>query len=592
MRYLAVAVFALSIASTSFGQDAPTFIRAAAGGDLAVVKEYIKQGGDVNATAFGGATALVAASQEGQSDVVDFLLANGAQPNDDALMLASYRGHSLIVSKLLGRKCNPNAANSDGVTVLMHAAASGDLATVQLLLRQGVDVDVKSKTGLTAHGIAQKAQHIGVAKLIWALESGQRETIFGAIARGDREKVERLISQGADISSQGPDKATPLHLAAMLGHSGILADLVSAGAKADTKDRDGRTPLMEASSNGHKDVVAQLLRTGSAMIDAATSRSDKEDGAARTFAYTSIAKDEATQHGATGLFLATQAGHAEAVKLLLDAGANPSIVSQGGATPLYMACDHGHMAIARLLIEHKADVSAATKYGWPPLFAASQRGHVDVVKLLLQSGADVNATGQMLEVPQTVRGPGDMQMRPVKNVTALYIAALSGHADVVEFLLAKGARADVKASNGETPVDAASRIDSEEIKQLVEGRDREPAANATPAEVVERYLAATAKLDTTAANTFLSKDCKQDIVVEIKANANSGWRFDPKQSKVTLKGTANGTATVVANMVHDGGGTFMGLRREFSLIREDGNWRISSMTPPPATAGPGVQPLR
>lgn len=116
----------------------------------------------------------------------------------------------------------------------------------------------------------------------------------------------------------------------------------------------------------------------------------------------------------------------------------------------------------------------------------------------------------------------------------------------------------------------------------------------TPANVVELYLAAAAKLDVEKTRSFLAARCDQDIIAEIKANAASGWRFDPKQSTISSKATdkETGTATVIADMVHDGGGTFMAKKREFSLILEKGVWKISGMTPPPASSGPGVRPLR
>ena len=90
------------------------------------------------------------------------------------------------------------------------------------------------------------------------------------------------------------------------------------------------------------------------------------------------------------LFAASRGGHAEVVRLLLEAGARTSQGNCEGDTPLHAASAHGLVEVVRLLLEAKAD-SSSNSLGLTPLHMASQRGHLETVRLLLPPKA---ANGQ------------------------------------------------------------------------------------------------------------------------------------------------------------------------------------------------------
>ncbi len=133
--------------------------------------------------------------------------------------------------------------------------------------------------------------------------------------------------------------------------------------------------------------------------------------------------------GLTPLHQASNAGNADAVKLLLEIGANPNSVQQpkGLATPLHLASENGHTAVVKLLLDAKADVDPVDALKATPLVYASKKGHVDIIKLLLSAGADVNAPAIMLGTPIT-------------------IAAREGQVDAVKILLKAGAVVNIKFS--------------------------------------------------------------------------------------------------------------------------------------------------
>ena len=61
-------------------------------------------------------------------------------------------------------------------------------------------------------------------------------------------------------------------------------------------------------------------------------------------------------------------------------------------TPLHLASQEGHLQIAKLLIETgRADVNAIDKWRRTPLHLASEFGHVEIVQLLVNHGAKLNA---------------------------------------------------------------------------------------------------------------------------------------------------------------------------------------------------------
>ena len=144
-------------------------------------------------------------------------------------------------------------------------------------------------------------------------------------------------------------------------------------------------------------------------------------------------------------------GNAEEVRSLLSAGVNPNHerAYQGyydntplfhtdelGWTPLHYAAFRGHRDVVRLLLDAGANPSKADAVGWTPLRSAAFRGHKDVVQLFLERGADPNKADKYGHAP-------------------LHLAAGVGHKDMVQLLLEKGADPNKADSGGMTPLSIA-----------------------------------------------------------------------------------------------------------------------------------------
>jgi len=141
--------------------------------DPGLVKLLLAHGASLVAVDNTGLTPLGIAAQNGKVKGAATLVAAGdevnapvAKGNYTPLMLASISGSSEIVTNLLGRGAQVNAANPGGVTALMIAAANDHPNIVELLLRSGADINARSQDGRTALDIAQTKNNENMVKML------------------------------------------------------------------------------------------------------------------------------------------------------------------------------------------------------------------------------------------------------------------------------------------------------------------------------------------------------------------------------------------------------------------------------------------
>lgn len=87
------------------------------------------------------------------------------------------------------------------------------------------------------------------------------------------------------------------------------------------------------------------------------------------------------QNGETALHRASEAGILDAVKLLLEHGANVNATDNYGNTPLHFACGCGWTNIVALLLDHNPDLNLIDDYGNTALDCAKRNNWNDVVAL-------------------------------------------------------------------------------------------------------------------------------------------------------------------------------------------------------------------
>jgi ankyrin repeat protein len=139
--------------------------------------------------------------------------------------------------------------------------------------------------------------------------------------------------------------------------------------------------------------------------------------------------------GATPLSRAVEGGDVEVARLLLAKGANPNI-SDMGLTPFLLAAGVGP--------------GSRGGTGLAAQGAAGGAANTALMDLLLEHGADINAqiTGTKTYSMRVSRAPSSNE-----SLSALHVAAQTGRADLVKYLLEKGANPSIVDAEGRKPID-------------------------------------------------------------------------------------------------------------------------------------------
>jgi ankyrin repeat protein len=205
------------------------------------------------------------------------------------------------------------------------------------------------------------------------------------------------------------------------------------------------------------------------------------------------AVNPAGQYGGwTALHEAAKRGQSDAVRLLLDHGADPNAREAGDNTyPLHWAAAHGHVEIARALLDAGGDVHGfGDDHEWDTIGWATgglpAEGSLDVVALLVERGArhhifsaisvgDLNLIQKLVE-----ENPDALDRRTSRHEqrqTALHFAIEKGRYDILELLIELGADLEAGDASGQTALGMAMlRGDREAMTRL-------HAAGAKPPEV-------------------------------------------------------------------------------------------------------------
>ena len=145
------------------------------------------------------------------------------------------------------------------------------------------------------------------------------------------------------------------------------------------------------------------------------------------------------------LHIVIRKGDLEAVRNLLETGADVNATGNELFYPLHIAVSQGYMDIVKLLLEHQAQVNVKDSYDSTPLHIAVLKGHTDIIKLLIVYGADVNAKTKN------------------NKITPLHIAVATGQEETTNYLIDHGADVNAKISNGEKPLHLALKQDDFQI---------------------------------------------------------------------------------------------------------------------------------
>jgi ankyrin repeat protein len=240
------------------------------------------------------------------------------------LFAAAAKGHADVIQVLIAHGADIRARDDWGGTPLHRAAGEGQTRAAEVLLEAGADVNALDSYQRTP--LCWAVERDGTSRWSMPYPWDVNETVESTGV------VELLLLHGADPNVSDDTGGMPLHWAADRGSVGIARLLLAKGAKVDATMRSekwvarpaggastggpGQTPLHVAARRGDVPLLALLLAAGADPNKATTGPARVRD----------FQRDLGTMPpGTTPLHIASLIGDPDAVRVLLDAGANPNL---------------------------------------------------------------------------------------------------------------------------------------------------------------------------------------------------------------------------------------------------------------------------
>ena len=354
------------------GSDGRTALMFAAyNGHTDVVKLLLKAKADVKQANSDGQTALMFAEQKGHTEIKNLL--EFAERNHDLINLylrtAAHDGYRDVVKLWLEDGADVNQADSDGRTALMFAEQKEHTEIKNLLLEAGADDSAPNPSELE--------------KILGAIHEKNRALmnlyLRTAAKRGHTGVVELLLKNGAQVNQADSNGITALMIAAKHGNKKIVELLLKNGAQVNQADNHRWTALMFAAEDGNTDVVELLL---GASADAIRLNGRPRHDVVELLLGASADVNLVNYYKITALMIAAKQGHAKIVSLLLEKNATVNLTDYWGFTALHLAAKEGHAEIVELLLKEKAQVDLPNTDGITALHLAQLQGHNEIINLL------------------------------------------------------------------------------------------------------------------------------------------------------------------------------------------------------------------
>jgi ankyrin repeat protein/L-ascorbate metabolism protein UlaG (beta-lactamase superfamily) len=210
---------------------------AAEGGSVEVIRFLLDRGADVNAP-------------------------NVA--NETPLHYATGWCHLEAVRLLLERKADVSIATNEGDTPLHYLRFVGLREVAELLLENGADINARNNEGETFLGMAVNAGRPQLIDLAFErgakIEPGQgMRMLIDAAAAGNLALVDRILDNGVEVKAEGESGILLLHAAAQAGHSKLADELITKGADIRSLSPKGGTLLHSAARGDLLDLGKRLI---------------------------------------------------------------------------------------------------------------------------------------------------------------------------------------------------------------------------------------------------------------------------------------------------------------------------------------------
>lgn len=394
-------------------------------GDAEMMGLLLKAGADPKRTHPEGETPLMAASKSGSVAAVRLLLGHGVDVNaadtfqsQTALMWASAEGHVEVVDALLNAGADPNRKahvttitqrkNADhptgGFTALMWAGRNGEEDVVKRLVKGGADLNLKNGDGATATMVAIYNDRFDMAATLLGLGADVNDgSLYTAVEMRD-STTDQFAFDGSRLRVNHSNKTSNLDLIKLLLEHGADPNKPFAGQFHSTSmpnsDRFDNSPLFRAAIEADAEALKLLVAHGadlekspvSAAAAAAAPEAGEEDqavggrgrgnpNAGKTVAMVVMGGGRGPQMTGGPGYLRDGAAPipyrepgsrkpADALAVLLKAGANPNAKGPDGNTILHQAVQARNLDMIRSLAEAHVKFDEPNKDGLTALDVA------------------------------------------------------------------------------------------------------------------------------------------------------------------------------------------------------------------------------
>lgn len=348
---------------------------------------------------------------------------------------------------------------------LIDAVRLQDAAAARRLLDEPVDVNAAQADGATALHWAAYLDDPAMARLLLAAGADAAAANTHGVAplalactNANPEMVDLLLAAGADARAAVGTGETALMGCARTGNADAVAALLAHGADVDAAEpEEDQTALMWAVAQRHPAVVEVLLDHGADVHRRSRTRRFVISRRLQSnLRYGELGRrygtdaEETDLGGYTALLFAARHGAVASARLLLSAGAHVNDTAPDGASALLVAAHSGHRALVWFLLAEGANPNAAAA-GYTALHAAVLQDDLDMLEALLAAGARPDA--QVTEATRVTRNGQVLMIGDhLLGATPFALAAKFAEADIMRALLAAGADGRLPLRNGWTPL--------------------------------------------------------------------------------------------------------------------------------------------